>query len=563
MLIRFFRDRRGVTAIVTALGFVAAAGAAGIAIDVASWLAAQRSLQNASDQAAYSAVVGVTAGQSGYTNALGVLAQSGYGCSSAGSQNPNGHLACTGPNGVSVAVNSPPTQGSYTGDNTAWEVIVSKPQKSYFTRFFLASAPTVSGRAVGLKGGNVCILALDTRSSDIHSIFGGTNANVNIGGTCQVADNLLNSSDTDDVDVKSGATLTFNSLYMRDATKCDSGSCDGTLTVTKPIQYNQAAIADPYSGRTIPAATGTCDQTNLVITTSQTLNPGTYCGTNNHASLSVGTSTLSRATTTNPGASGTNTLTFATLTGITAGMGVSDLTNTSAIPAGTTVQVVNPSLVVISTTVFGGPGGLKSGDIIQFTASTPTTVTLSSGVYILDGQGSGTAANSCSGSDKPTTCVSGNLQISNGATVTGSGVTIVLTTSTSTAINIGNAYIDSSSALSISAPSSNVNSYPVQGIALWQDPRAPYPNSSDGNKYTSTTQGVNTISSGAATSITGLIYFPSEGLFYSGGSGGSACTQVVAFSIVFKNSSQFTYPSNCASAGGGELPIGGTPKLAE
>ena len=86
MLIRFARDRRGVTAIVTAIGFIAAAGAAGIAIDIASWLAAKRSLQNASDQAAYSAVVGVTAGQSGYTNALAVLAQSGYGCSSAGTR---------------------------------------------------------------------------------------------------------------------------------------------------------------------------------------------------------------------------------------------------------------------------------------------------------------------------------------------------------------------------------------------------------------------------------------------------------------------------------------------
>ena len=371
MLIRFFRDRRGVTAIVTALGFVAAAGAAGIAIDVASWLAAKRSLQNASDQAAYSAVVGVTAGQSGYTNALAVLAQSGYGCSSTVLQNPSGHLACTGSNGVSVAVNSPPTQGNYTGDGTAWEVIVSKPQKSYFTRFFLASAPTVAARAVGLEGGNVCILALDTRTGDIHSIFGGTNANVTVGGTCQVADNLLNNSDTDSVDVKSGATLNFNSLYMRAASKCDSGSCDGTLTVAKAILYNKPAVIDPYASRTIPPASGGCNQSNLVVTTSQTLNPGLYCSTSGNAALTVTPASTNLTTSTNPGPSGTTVLAFASTTGVTAGSSVSDTTHTSAIPSGTVVSSLTATTVTLSATVHGGPGGTQRKRRDQFCWSRP------------------------------------------------------------------------------------------------------------------------------------------------------------------------------------------------
>ena len=73
---------------------------------------------------------------------------------------------------------------------------------------------------------------------------------------------------------------------------------------------------------------------------------------------------------------------------------------------------------------------------------------------------------------------------------------------------------------------------------------------------------MNTISSGGATNITGLVYFPSEGIFYTGGSGGNVCTQIVAFTVVFQESSQWNYPSNCASAAG-ELPIGGTPQLVE
>jgi hypothetical protein len=215
--------------------------------------------------------------------------------------------------------------------------------------------------------------------------------------------------------------------------------------------------------------------------------------------------------------------------------------------------------VTLSTAVSGGPGGVANNDTINFSSAAGTTVTLSSGVYILDGQGGGT----CTGSTKPTSCLSGDLIVNNGATVTGSGASIVLTTSKSSGIDIGNVNIENNSVLAITAPTTNLSGYPVQGIALWQDKRAPNPSQTDGNMYTSTSDGVNTISSGASTNITGLIYFPSEGLFYTGGNGvSSACTQVVAFSIVFKSSSQFNYPSDC-SAVSGELPIGGTAALAE
>lgn len=409
-----------------------------------------------------------------------------------------------------------------------------------------------------MRGGNVCILALDTRSGDIHSIFGGTSANVVIGGSCQVADNLLNSKDTDSVDVKSGATLNFDSLYMRVASACDSGSCQGTLTVTQPIDYNKPAIVDPYAGRTIPAASGGCDYTNLVVTTSQTLTPGIYCGTSGDASLTVNAVSAGLTTSTNPGPTGTTVLTFSSTSGVSVGMAVSDATHTSGIPAGTTVKAVSATTVTISNTVYGGGTGVNPNDVIDFAPSGGVAVTLSPGVYILDGQGGG----GCSGTTKPTACLSGDLIISNGAKVTGTGVTIVLTSRTSVAIDIGNVEIDSNSALSISAPTSNVSGYNVSGIAVWQDSRAPNPTSNNGQQYTSTTAGVNTISAGASTDITGVVYFPSQGLLYSGGSGGSACTQIIAFAIAFENSSQFNFPSNC-SAGTGELSMGGTPKLAE
>jgi Flp pilus assembly protein TadG len=50
-------DRRGVSAVVTALAAMALMGFAGIAIDVASWEVTQRRMQGAADQAAIGAVV--------------------------------------------------------------------------------------------------------------------------------------------------------------------------------------------------------------------------------------------------------------------------------------------------------------------------------------------------------------------------------------------------------------------------------------------------------------------------------------------------------------------------
>ena len=181
-------------------------------------------------------------------------------------------------------------------------------------------------------------------------------------------------------------------------------------------------------------------------------------------------------------------------------------------------------------------------------------MTLSSGVYILDGQGGGGC--SASGTGKPSNCLSGDLIIENGANVTGSGVTIVLTTRTGVANNVGNLYVDPSSSLALTAPTSNVGSYQVQGVALWQNPLAPNPTSTDGNQYTETTVGVNLIA-GGTTNITGLVYFPSQGAFDQGGTSSGACTQIVSFLLVFKNSANFNYPSTCSNSTG-ELPIGTT-----
>ena len=518
-----------------------------------------RAAQNAADSAALAAAANFDTSQGAGTCATNV----GW-CAEAKSVAANSGFTDGTDHTTVTAINNAPCPSG--GASNCYKVTVTKTVPLYLVGVMgyagtrgqngrqLITASALAGPG---QGGNVCILATDTRTADIHTVFGGTNANVNISGVCQVADNLLNSSDTDDVDVKSGASLNFYSLYMRDASKCDSGSCQGTLNVTQAIQYNQPAVTDPYAGRTIPAP-GSCLQTNDVVTTTTTLSQGTYCGTNGNAALSISTTSLSlNDKAPAPPPTGTKVLNFMTTSGVSNGMIVSDTTHTSAIPAGTTVTAFTATTVTLSVTVDGGSQGVNANDVINFTGG-PVTVTLSPGVYILDGQGGGAGANACTGTAKPTGCLSGDLIVNNGAKVTGTGVTIVLTTSKGVGIDVGNVYIENNASLSISAPTSNVGGLQVAGIALWQNPIAPNPAQGNAQMFTTTptiTQGVNIVSSGASTDIAGLIYFPSEGLLYSGGSGGDVCTQIVAFSIGFQNSSQFSYPANCPALAG-EQSIG-------
>ena len=53
-----------------------------------------------------------------------------------------------GQNGVTVTVNNPPSQGNYTANNGAWEIVIQQTMPMWFARLFLSSAPVVSSRAV-------------------------------------------------------------------------------------------------------------------------------------------------------------------------------------------------------------------------------------------------------------------------------------------------------------------------------------------------------------------------------------------------------------------------------
>jgi Flp pilus assembly protein TadG len=135
----------------------------------------------------------------------------------------------------------------------------------------------------------------------------------------------------------------------------------------------------------------------------------------------------------------------------------------------------------------------------------------------------------------------GEFRVNAGAHLHGSGVTIILTGS---AGNIATARINGGAEVSLSAPTSGTYS----GVLFYQDRLAG-------------SGGVNYFNGGAEMNLTGVIYFPSQEVRFSGGSSEEAhgCTRLFARSVTFTGNS--TVGNDCSGAG--IPPIVRPPRLVE
>ncbi|HXJ03227.1 MAG TPA: hypothetical protein VNH44_18560 [Micropepsaceae bacterium] len=127
----------------------------------------------------------------------------------------------------------------------------------------------------------------------------------------------------------------------------------------------------------------------------------------------------------------------------------------------------------------------------------------------------------------------GTLSVGGSVKLTGTGVTIVLTSSTGA--GYATASIGNGAIVTLSAPSSGATA----GIIFFGDRRAPITNLID-------------FGGGALINITGALYFPSQKVSFSNGiTNPSGCTQLIAGEIQFVGGSRFQ--SNCPF---GVVPIG-------
>ncbi|TPK61744.1 hypothetical protein FJ546_17095 [Mesorhizobium sp. B2-4-19] len=133
--------------------------------------------------------------------------------------------------------------------------------------------------------------------------------------------------------------------------------------------------------------------------------------------------------------------------------------------------------------------------------------------------------------------VQGNFKINANAVVTGSGVTIFMSGSSTVSMN-GNASVQ------LSAPTSGTYS----GVLFYGD--------RTGNSASSTFNGT------ADSLLTGAIYFPKQQVSYLGNfSGNSGCTQVVASTIQWSGNS--TISQDCTSLGMRDIPATQSVALVE
>jgi hypothetical protein len=159
------------------------------------------------------------------------------------------------------------------------------------------------------------------------------------------------------------------------------------------------------------------------------------------------------------------------------------------------------------------PGVYCNG--VKFNAG--AEVTLSAGTYIVDG---------------------GSFDVAGGASITGTGVTLVLTGGADATVNGG-------ATISLTAPTTG----PLAGIAVFADRALP----------TSTLLKFN---GGSSQNITGVLYAPTAKVTYTGGAttGGSTCMQLVARLVDFGGNAAF----NQDCTGVGTKNIGSLPsKLVE
>jgi Flp pilus assembly protein TadG len=128
-------------------------------------------------------------------------------------------------------------------------------------------------------------------------------------------------------------------------------------------------------------------------------------------------------------------------------------------------------------------------------------------------------------------------------TVTGNGVTIILTSS-NPASDTGTFSVTGGGGLNLTAPTTG----PTAGIALWADGNLP--NKGD------------TFAGGTTSALVGAIYLPSHNVKFAGnGNTASKCMQLIAYNVAFTGTSTFNH--NCSGTGVVDPPAPTTWSLVE
>jgi hypothetical protein len=252
-------------------------GAAGLV--VSSWYAQKRTMQNAADLGANSAILSLRISLQGTPGPT----TDGYAKKEAKSSTAY-HGFTDGTDGTVITVNVPPQSGAYKGNsynNKAVEVIVTKPASLLFASLFLPSAPTVKARSVAVLDYSQgdCFKVMDPHQAQSFQLSG--TGTIHIGcGTAVDSDatasgcSNANSAKNAAAYINGSATVTTTSLTVK-GNHCVTGSGTFNAALT---QDNTNTPSDPYANASWQNNI-TPSGTNYGAATpgaSATLQPGRY-----------------------------------------------------------------------------------------------------------------------------------------------------------------------------------------------------------------------------------------------------------------------------------------------
>ena len=164
--------------------------------------------------------------------------------------------------GSGLTVSYPPATGPRAGDSMFVEVILTKSMPTLFGSIFSVASLNVRGRGVAGAGGisNNCLVSLAPTGTGL-DLPGGAAA-----AGCSV---VANSTDPTAIDIGNGKQIEAASVA---AVGGINGSVTGARITGAP------PLLDPFAYIQMPAI-GACTFTSkVVVSGTQTLNPGVYCG---------------------------------------------------------------------------------------------------------------------------------------------------------------------------------------------------------------------------------------------------------------------------------------------
>jgi hypothetical protein len=259
----------GQITVVLALALVGLLMLGGLVMDIGYMQNDRRRMQSAADSAAVAGEREIVA-----DNTLGV--------SSAAQTDASLNGFTNGAASVTVEVNNPPLSGSNSGDSSAVEVIITKPEPTHLLGVLGINTISVSTRAVAVeKSAPDCIYALD--SSDPNSVvFIGASLFVS---NCGIVD-----------DSNSSQAMSFDIVSLIKAASFGVVGNVGSFLISLVSPHPVTGIApapDPFANLAQPSI-GPCNHINYQVPLlgNATINAGVYCGGITSPIASVGTLTL-------------------------------------------------------------------------------------------------------------------------------------------------------------------------------------------------------------------------------------------------------------------------------